>query len=72
METASAAELREQIRSVDAAIEQSLGVKGYSFGTGQSTQSVQRQSLSELRKYRAHLVARLGALENGHVEYLNT
>ncbi len=67
MEIYKAEELVTMIKEVDERISEVLMAKDYELDTGQSRQRVKRESIDELRKYRADLVAQLSVLQEGAV-----
>jgi hypothetical protein len=61
----TAAEIQTEIDNVDTAIRDAIFGQSYSMDTGQGNIRVSRQSLGQLRQYRAELERRLSRLESG-------
>lgn len=61
----TAAEIETLLTKVDQAIEDALFGQSYSMDTGQGNIRVSRQSLGQLRQYRAELERRLSRIQSG-------
>lgn len=67
------AEIVAIIAEIDIAIAEARRMSEYTLETGQSTQRVRRQKLSELRKERREWVAKLQYLRGGgNTQFVNT